>query len=151
MEDRVTTLPESLISPLQEHLSHAKRLHAQDVAQRVAPVYLPFALERKYPHAGRLWIWPYVFPSDRLSKDPRTGIIRRHHASASGLQKAVSPAGLRYQGGARTAGPQRCEDDDDVYACAESRPTGRAQSPGLDVRPYHLPSLSHGGTTLGGR
>lgn len=47
-------LPESLISPLQEHLSNVKRLHAQDVMQGVAPVYLPFALERKYPHAGRL-------------------------------------------------------------------------------------------------
>ena len=45
MEDRVTMLPESLISPLQEHLSHVKRIHAQDVAQKVGPVYLPFALE----------------------------------------------------------------------------------------------------------
>jgi integron integrase len=93
MEDRVTMLPESLISPLQEHLSHVKRIHAQDVAQGVGTVYLPFALERKYPHAGRLWIWQYVFPSDRLSKDPRTGIVRRHHASESALQKAVSHAG----------------------------------------------------------
>jgi len=92
MEDRVTMLPESLILPLQEQLSHVKRLHAQDVAQGVGPVYLPFALERKYPHAGRLWIWQYVFPSDRLSKDPRTEIIRRHHTSESGLQKAVPHA-----------------------------------------------------------
>jgi integron integrase len=93
MEDRITMLPASLIISLQEHLSHAKRLHAQDVAQGVGPVYLPFALERKYPYAGRLWIWQYVFPSDRLSKDPRTGIVRRHHASESGLQKAVSQTG----------------------------------------------------------
>ncbi len=93
MDDRLTMLPESLIIPLQEHLSHVKRIHAQDVAQGVAPVYLPFALERKYPRAGRLWIWQYVFPSDRLSKDPRTGVLRRHHASESGLQKAVSQAG----------------------------------------------------------
>jgi integron integrase len=92
-EDRVTMLPESLISPLQEHLSHVKRVHAHDVTQGLAPVYLPLALERKYRRAGRLWIWQYVFPSDRLSKDPRTGIIRRHHASQSGLQKAVSQAG----------------------------------------------------------
>jgi integron integrase len=93
MEDRVTMLPESLIMPLQEHLSPVKRIHAQDVAQGVGPVYLPFALERKYPRAGRLWIWQYVFPSDRLAKDPRTGIIRRHHANESSLQKAVSQAG----------------------------------------------------------
>jgi integron integrase len=93
MEDRVTMLPESLIIPLQEHLSHVKRIHAQDVAQKVGPVYVPCALERKYPHAGRLWIWQYVFPSDRLSKDPRTGIARRHHARESALQKAVNHAG----------------------------------------------------------
>ena len=93
MEDRITMLSESLISPLQEHLLHVKRLHAQDVAQGVGPVYLPFALERKYPRAGRLWIWQYIFPSDRLSKDPRTGIIRRHHLSESALQKVVSQAG----------------------------------------------------------
>jgi integrase len=66
MDDRVTMLPESLIIPLQDHLAHVKPLHAQDVAQRVAPVYLPFALARKYPHAGRLWIWQYVFPSNQL-------------------------------------------------------------------------------------
>jgi integrase len=92
MEDRVTMLPENLIIPLQEHIAHVKRCHAQDVAQGVGPVYVPFALERKYPHASRLWIWQYVFPSDRLSKDPHTGIIRRHHTSESGLQKAVSQA-----------------------------------------------------------
>jgi integron integrase len=93
MDDRVTMLPASLVVPLQDHLSRVQRLHAQDVAQRVAPVYLPFALERKYPHAGRLWIWPYVFPSDRLSKDPRTGIIRRHHAHERGWPRAISRAG----------------------------------------------------------
>jgi hypothetical protein len=81
MEDRVTMLPENVIIPLQEHVAHVKRCHAQDVAQGVGPMYLPFALERKYPHAGRLWIWHYAFPSDRLSKDPRTGIIRRQDAS----------------------------------------------------------------------
>jgi integron integrase len=93
MDDRVTMLPASLVVPLQEHLSRVQRLHAQDVAHRVAPVYLPFALERKYPRAGRLWIWQYVFPSNGLSKDPRTGIIRRHHAHESGLQRAISRAG----------------------------------------------------------
>jgi integron integrase len=93
MEDRVTMLPESLIVPLQEHLLRAKRLHAQDVTKGLGSVYLPFPLERKYPRADRLWIWQYVLPSDRLSKDRRTGIIRRHHASESSLQRAVSQAG----------------------------------------------------------
>jgi integron integrase len=93
MEDRLTMLPESLLKPLQEHVSHVKRLHAQDVAQGLGAVYLPFAPERQYPRASRLWIWQYVFPSDRLSEDPRTGIIRRHHTNESGLQKAVTRAG----------------------------------------------------------
>ena len=56
-------------------------------------VYLPFALERKYPRAGRLWMWQYVFPSHRLSRDPCTGAIHRHHASESSLQRAISQAG----------------------------------------------------------
>ena len=53
---------------------------------------MPYALERKYPYSGRDWVWQYVFPSNRLSKDPRTGIVRRHHASESSLQKAVKEA-----------------------------------------------------------
>jgi integron integrase len=93
MNDRVTMLPGSLIFPLQQHFARAKRLHAQDLAKGYGSVYLPFALERKYPRAGRLWIWQYVFPSNRLSRDPRTGTIRRHHASERGLQRVISQAG----------------------------------------------------------
>ena len=93
MDDRVTMLPASLVVPLHEHLSCVQRLHAQDVAKGYGSVYLPFALERKYPRAGRLWIWQYVFPSNRLARDPRTGTIRRHHAHESGLQRAMSQAG----------------------------------------------------------
>jgi integron integrase len=93
MEDRVTMLPGSLVTPLQEHLLRVKHVHAQDVAHGYGSVYLPSALARKYPRAGRAWIWQYVFPSDRLSKDPRSGSMRRHHAHESGLQRAVSQAG----------------------------------------------------------
>ncbi|HEX9867481.1 MAG TPA: integron integrase [Candidatus Tectomicrobia bacterium] len=93
MEDRVTMLPASLAVSLQEHLARVKRLHAKDLTKGYGSAYLPFALERKYPRAGRLWIWQYVFPSNRLSRDPRTATVRRHHASESGLQRAVSQAG----------------------------------------------------------
>jgi integrase len=55
-------------------------------------VYLPYALERKYPNANREWGWQYVFPSYRLSVDPRSGKIRRHHLHESGLRKAVKQA-----------------------------------------------------------
>ncbi|MFQ5594449.1 MAG: tyrosine-type recombinase/integrase, partial [Anaerolineae bacterium] len=53
---------------------------------------LPFALERKYPNANREWIWQYVFPATKRSKDPRTGAVRRHHLHESTLQKAVRKA-----------------------------------------------------------
>lgn len=55
-------------------------------------VYLPFALERKYPNANREWIWQYVFPASKLSKDPRSGAVRRHHLHETSLQKGVTRA-----------------------------------------------------------
>ena len=91
-KDRVTMLPGVLIPPLQEHLRHVKRVHEGDLAQGYGRVYLPSALERKVPHANREWIWQYAFPASKLSKDPRSGVIRRHHIHESGLQKAVKKA-----------------------------------------------------------
>ncbi len=90
--ERVTMLPESLIAPLQEHLKRVQLLYEQDLAAGYGQVYLPYALDRKYPSASREWGWQYVFPSDRLSTDPRTGIKRRHHVDESNLQRAVKDA-----------------------------------------------------------
>ncbi|MEN9222536.1 MAG: integron integrase, partial [Thermostichus sp. BF3_bins_97] len=92
MESRVTMLPETLVEPLQEHLLWVKRQHQEDLEQGYGSVYLPFALERKYPNAEREWIWQYVFPAERLSQDPRSGITRRHHLHESGLQRAIKQA-----------------------------------------------------------
>jgi integron integrase len=91
-KDRVTMLPESLVSPLQDHLRIVKRTHDEDLAKGYGAVYLPYALERKYPNAEREWIWQYVFPANRLSVDPRSNIVRRHHIHESSLQKAVRAA-----------------------------------------------------------
>jgi len=91
-KDRITVLPEAVVKPLQQHLQHVKRIHAQDLARGYGAVYLPDALVRKYPNAEREWIWQWVFPSARLSVDPRSGAVRRHHADPSGLQKAVRRA-----------------------------------------------------------
>lgn len=97
-KDRVTMLPMSLVDPLKLHLGKVKALHARDVAEGSGEVYLPNALARKYPKAGRNWGWQYVFPSRVLSTDPRSGIVRRHHADEKALQramkKAVSEAGI---------------------------------------------------------
>jgi len=91
-KDRVTMLPESLVSPLQDHLRIVKRTHEEDLAKGYGAVYLPYALERKYPNAEREWLWQYIFPANRLSVDPRSGIVRRHHIHESSLQKAVRAA-----------------------------------------------------------
>jgi len=62
------------------------------LAQGFSSVELPFAFARKYPNADKELGWQYIFPSDRLSPDPRSGIIRRHHLDPSGLQRAVRAA-----------------------------------------------------------
>src|SRR5215471_10832929 len=91
-KDRITMLPETLVAPLQEHLVRVKQLHTKDLAEGYGAVYLPYALERKYPNANREWVWQYVFPAAQPSRDPRTGIIRRHHVHKLVLQRAVHTA-----------------------------------------------------------
>ncbi|MCH8875733.1 MAG: integron integrase [Chloroflexi bacterium] len=91
-KDRATVLPDSLIDPLKRHLRHVKLVHEDDIADGHGGVYLPNALETKYPNAHREWIWQYVFPAAKLSMDPRGGVLRRHHADPSGLQRAVKKA-----------------------------------------------------------
>jgi integron integrase len=91
-KDRIVTLSDALIEPLQRHLATRRTLFEQDAAQGFGTVYLPNALARKYPQAAQSWKWQYVFPSTRLSKDPRSGITRRHHLDESVVQKAVARA-----------------------------------------------------------
>ena len=91
-KDRVTMLPEAVIAALKAHLIKVKALHDEDLAQGFGEVYLPFALDKKYPNAAREWGWQYVFPSKNLSVDPRSGKTRRHHLDEKGVQRAVKQA-----------------------------------------------------------
>ena len=100
--ERKTMLPVSLAAPLREHLNKVKARHAQDLAEGFGSVYLPTALERKIPNASREWAWQYVFPAERRSIDPRTGIERRHHVNEKNLQNAVKAA-VRKSGVAKRA------------------------------------------------
>jgi integron integrase len=90
--DRVTLLPSSVKEKLKDHLKKVKALHAQDLKEGFGRVYLPFALERKYPKANIEWAWQYVFPAAKRSTDPRSQIERRHHAMERPLQRAVQKA-----------------------------------------------------------
>ncbi|MCU0527604.1 MAG: integron integrase, partial [Elainella sp. Prado103] len=88
-ESRVTMLPTAVVEPLQQHLQTVRQLHQQDLDRGYGSVYLPYARERKYPHADRQWIWQYVFPADRLFQDRRSRVVRRHHLPETGIQRAV--------------------------------------------------------------
>ena len=103
-KDRVTMLPALLVAPLTQHLTRVKLLHDSDLRAGYGDVYLPFALARKYPNAGREWGWQYVFPSSKRSVDPRSGITRRWHAHESNLQRAMRSA-LRDAGILKLATP----------------------------------------------
>ena len=97
-KDRVTMLPGAVLEPLKAHLRVAKELHQRDLAEGYGDVELPDALARKYPRAQYEWGWKFAFPSHKLSADPRTGVVRRHHVYENyvirGVSRAVRAAGI---------------------------------------------------------
>ena len=106
---RVTMLPDAVLPALRAQLAKARALWEADRAAAVPGVGLPFALARKYPGVDTSWPWFWVFPSPELGKDPRTGVVRRHHvredtlqrtvkrsATAAGIAKQVGPHVLRH-------------------------------------------------------
>lgn len=103
-KDRVTMLPARLVAPLRDQLAHARELHRVDLEDGCGAVWLPFALDRKYPGAAREWGWQYVFPAEARSTDPRDGVERRHHLSEQAFQRAMKNA-VRGAGVAKPATP----------------------------------------------
>lgn len=95
-KDRVTMLPVSLVTPLKAHLDKVKSLHEADLAKGYGAVYMPQTLGKKYPYAAHDWAWQYVFPSGKLSVDPRSddAVVRRHHVQDQAIQRAVRQAVL---------------------------------------------------------
>lgn len=85
-------LPEQLWNPLRDQIEKVKMIHAQDLKKGGGEVFLPYAIERKYPRATKEFGWQYVFPADRISEDPRSEKLRRHHIHETTLQKAVRAA-----------------------------------------------------------
>jgi site-specific recombinase XerD len=108
-KDRITMLPRNQVAPLQAHLELQKHLWRQRQADNPVPVYLPPALERKYPRAPYGWPWQFVFPARRAAPDPTDGREKIHHlkddtvqravkaaAGRAGIAKSVSPHALRH-------------------------------------------------------
>ena len=85
-------LPRSLVEPLRGQIDRVRVFHEQDIHNAVGPVYLPYALERKYPNAGHELAWHYIFSAAKPAIDPRTGILRRHHIGAQAFQRAIKKA-----------------------------------------------------------
>jgi integron integrase len=94
-KDRITMLPQVVKNPIFKHLEKVKNLHKMDLAKGHGSVYLPTALERKYPGAAKEWGWQYVFPAKELSVDPRSGIKRRHHQGEWLLQREIKEARIK--------------------------------------------------------
>jgi len=94
-KDRVSVLPDSVRPDLQRHLKSVKVAHQQALAEGYGTVGFPRGLARKYPNAAREWIWQYVFPAPKRSRDPRSGEVRRHHLHPSGIRRAVKSASHR--------------------------------------------------------
>jgi integron integrase len=91
-KDRITVLPASLIMPMRQQFRQAYALHQRDLAEGCGRVHLPHALARKYAGADQEWGWQYVFPASSRSRDPRSGIVRRHHVTDQAFQRAMKQA-----------------------------------------------------------
>ena len=91
-KDRAVMLPAKLVDFLQAQLRRGNTFWARDRAAGPPGVYMPAALDRKYPREGRSRAWYWVFPQSTLATDPRTGIERRHHVYETTFQRAFKRA-----------------------------------------------------------
>lgn len=91
-KDRRTVLPERLVGALNSQIEKVRTIHDQDLHNNLGPVYLPYALQRKYSNAGRELCWQYLFPAIRPAVDPRSGVKRRHHIHEKSFQRAIKAA-----------------------------------------------------------
>jgi len=95
-------LPQALKPRLQSQVEAVRKLHQYDLKRGYGEVYLPYALDRKYPRAARDFVWQYLFPAENFSLDPRSGKMRRHHIAEQNVQRSVKAAlqaaGIRKNG-----------------------------------------------------
>lgn len=108
-KDRITVIPDALVPALSSQLERLRPLYEEDRRNGLPGVWLPDGLEKKFKTAGTRWEWQWLFPSREASRDPATGIVRRHHtldgafqhavrkaATAAGINKRVTPHVFRH-------------------------------------------------------
>ena len=91
-KDRRVPLPKKLEGCLRDRIERLRELHAEDRKADLAGVFLPGALERKYPNAGKEFTWQWFWPMLKPAVDPRSGVLRRHHVHVKQIQRAVRVA-----------------------------------------------------------
>jgi len=94
-KDRVTVLANRCIEPLKQQIDRALTISADDTRRIRGGVILPHALDRKFPNARFDPGWQWVFPARELSRDPRSGQMRRYHLFNSTVQRAVKQSARR--------------------------------------------------------
>lgn len=92
--DRVSPLPVKLVDKIKAQIKYVKTTHAEDLGDGLGEVYMPFALNRKYPNAAKEFGWQYVFPASKVSVDPRSNKVRRHHIHENSLQKKIKSSAV---------------------------------------------------------
>ena len=92
-KNRRVTLATELEEALKIQISITHSFYKQDIGNKnYQGVWLPYALARKYPKANMDSLWHYLFPSNRLTIDPESKALRRHHIDETTLRKAVKKA-----------------------------------------------------------
>jgi len=94
-KDRMTIIPQSLVAELERQLDRLRPLYESDRKAGLPGVWLPDGLEKKFKRAGERWEWQWLFPSREASRDPATGIVRRHHTLDGAFQNAVRRAATK--------------------------------------------------------
>lgn len=91
-KDRIVPLPQRYITDLRQQIKKVECVHKEDLKKNIDGVYMPYAMEKKYPSEGKKLRWQFLFPSTRLTVDPRTDKVRRHHLHETTLQKSIQKA-----------------------------------------------------------